>query len=76
MKPFTPAVIWFTGLSGAGKSTIASAVDVTLRAWGIPTELLDGDAIRAIAPTGLDRADRARTSDVSVSWPAGSSITV
>jgi adenylylsulfate kinase len=52
------AVLWFTGLSGAGKSTIAAAVCGLLDSSGIPTELLDGDAIRAIAPTGFSRTDR------------------
>jgi adenylylsulfate kinase len=39
-------VVWFTGLSGSGKSTIANAVDVQLHASGIPSFLLDGDNIR------------------------------
>lgn len=53
-----PAVLWFTGLSGAGKSTLAAAVERALHARAIPTELLDGDAIRALSPTGFSRADR------------------
>lgn len=40
------AVLWFTGLSGAGKSTIANAVDALLSKKGIHTYLLDGDNIR------------------------------
>jgi adenylylsulfate kinase len=51
-------VIWYTGLSGAGKSTIARAVHEKLTSAGVTSELLDGDAIRAIAPTGFSRADR------------------
>ena len=39
-------VIWFTGLSGCGKSTIANAVDHRLHALGVHTYLLDGDNIR------------------------------
>lgn len=39
-------LIWFTGLSGSGKSTIASAVDSRLHAMGRKTYLLDGDNIR------------------------------
>ena len=39
-------VIWFTGLSGCGKSTIANAVDRILHQRGIHTCLLDGDNIR------------------------------
>lgn len=39
-------VIWFTGLSGAGKSTVANALEVKLQARGIRTYLLDGDNVR------------------------------
>lgn len=41
-----PAVLWFTGLSGAGKSTIANLVDKKLHALGRHTYLLDGDNLR------------------------------
>ena len=41
-----PAVLWFTGLSGSGKSTIANLVERTLFAHGRHTYLLDGDNIR------------------------------
>jgi adenylylsulfate kinase len=53
-----PAVLWFTGLSGAGKSTIASAVVHEFVGRGVQTEYLDGDAIRLLSPTGFSRADR------------------
>ena len=39
-------VLWFTGLSGSGKSTIANAVDVLLHERGVYSFLLDGDNIR------------------------------
>ena len=39
-------VLWFTGLSGAGKSTIADAVERELHARGVRTYLLDGDNVR------------------------------
>jgi adenylylsulfate kinase len=52
------AVIWFTGLSGAGKSTIASGVRRRLADRGVRVEYLDGDAIRLLSPTGFTRADR------------------
>jgi adenylylsulfate kinase len=39
-------VVWFTGLSGSGKSTVANAVDHLLHARGVHTFLLDGDNIR------------------------------
>ncbi|MGH6855920.1 MAG: adenylyl-sulfate kinase, partial [Aestuariivirga sp.] len=41
-----PAVLWFTGLSGAGKSTIANLVEKKLHAMGRMTYLLDGDNVR------------------------------
>jgi bifunctional enzyme CysN/CysC len=41
-----PCVIWFTGLSGAGKSTIANLVEKRLHALGRHTYLLDGDNVR------------------------------
>ena len=41
-----PAVLWFTGLSGAGKSTIANLVEKQLHASGHMTYLLDGDNVR------------------------------
>jgi adenylylsulfate kinase len=53
-----PVVLWFTGLSGAGKSTIAAAVAAELQRRRIATEYLDGDAVRLLSPTGFTRADR------------------
>ena len=54
-----PAVVWFTGLSGAGKSTIADLVFEQLRARGLKVERLDGDAVRDIFPaTGFTRPER------------------
>jgi len=41
-----PTVLWFTGLSGAGKSTIANQVETRLHAMGHHTYLLDGDNVR------------------------------
>ncbi|MBA2676632.1 sulfate adenylyltransferase subunit CysN [Ramlibacter sp.] len=46
MKGQKPCVLWFTGLSGAGKSTIANAVEQKLHAMGRHTYLLDGDNVR------------------------------
>jgi bifunctional enzyme CysN/CysC len=46
LKGQRPCVLWFTGLSGAGKSTIANAVEKRLAALGQHTYLLDGDNIR------------------------------
>ena len=54
-----PGVIWFTGLSGSGKSTIAEQVCARLERCGLPVEYLDGDRIRAIFPTtGFTRDER------------------
>lgn len=41
-----PCLLWFTGLSGSGKSTIANALDVELHKRGYHTFLLDGDNVR------------------------------
>ena len=41
-----PAVVWLTGLSGAGKSTIANIVESKLHTLGVRTYLLDGDNVR------------------------------
>jgi len=46
MKGQKPAVLWFTGLSGSGKSTIANLVEKQLTAEGKHTYLLDGDNVR------------------------------
>ncbi|MBS0968966.1 adenylyl-sulfate kinase [Nissabacter archeti] len=40
------AVLWFTGLSGSGKSTVAGALEQALHAHGVSTYLLDGDNVR------------------------------
>ncbi|MCG3722219.1 adenylyl-sulfate kinase [Vibrio cincinnatiensis] len=46
LKNQRPAVLWFTGLSGAGKSTIAGALESRLAQLGYHTYLLDGDNVR------------------------------
>lgn len=52
IKGHRPAVLWFTGLSGSGKSTIANAVEKELnQQYRVHTYLLDGDNIR----TGLNK---------------------
>ncbi|WP_159656960.1 adenylyl-sulfate kinase [Vibrio atypicus] len=46
LKQQKPAVLWFTGLSGAGKSTVAGALENRLAEQGYHTYLLDGDNVR------------------------------
>src|SRR5213594_1754001 len=46
-------VVWFTGLSGAGKSTIANALQSELTRRGRHSELLDGDEVRTHLSKGL-----------------------
>jgi bifunctional enzyme CysN/CysC len=46
LKHQKPAVLWFTGLSGAGKSTIANIVEAKLHARAVHTVMLDGDNVR------------------------------
>lgn len=54
-----PAVLWFTGLSGSGKSTIAEKVVDLLQKRGMDVEYLDGDRVRAVFPqTGFTREER------------------
>jgi bifunctional enzyme CysN/CysC len=60
-----PAVLWFTGLSGSGKSTIANLVERTLFAQGRHTYLLDGDNVRHglnrdLGFTDVDRVENIR----------------
>jgi adenylylsulfate kinase len=52
-------VLWFTGLSGSGKSTIAIRVHEELVRRGTEVEYIDGDALREVFPnTGFSRAER------------------
>ena len=60
LKGQKPAVLWFTGLSGAGKSTIANLVEKRLLALGHHTMILDGDNVRhgLNRDLGFTEADR------------------
>ena len=52
-------VLWFTGLSGSGKSTIAIRVHRELERRGVEVEYIDGDALREVFPaTGFTREER------------------
>ncbi len=55
----TAPVLWFTGLSGSGKSTIAIRVHQELVRRGVEVEYIDGDALREVVPnTGFTRSER------------------
>ncbi len=57
MRP--ASVLWFTGLSGSGKSTIATRVHRELERQGMEVEYIDGDALRSVFPnTGFTRKER------------------
>jgi len=60
LKHQRPAVLWFTGLSGAGKTTIANLVEAKLHAHGVHTTMLDGDNVRhgLNRDLGFTQADR------------------
>ena len=58
------AVLWFTGLSGCGKSTVANAVDRILHDRGIHTFVLDGDNIRLGLNKNLDFSPDDRTENI------------
>ncbi|HET8833806.1 MAG TPA: adenylyl-sulfate kinase [Gemmatimonadales bacterium] len=52
-------MLWFTGLSGSGKSTIATRVHEGMVRRGVEVEYIDGDALREVFPsTGFTRAER------------------
>src|SRR5215213_2153223 len=57
---YPPAVVWLTGLSGAGKTTIARAVNARLREAGQVAIVLDGDELRdgLCSDLGFSPADR------------------
>jgi adenylylsulfate kinase len=58
------AVVWLTGLSGAGKSTIARAAEAQLLAQGTRAEVLDGDCIREKFSSGLGYSKKDRDENV------------
>jgi bifunctional enzyme CysN/CysC len=60
IKSHQPCCLWFTGLSGAGKSTIANTLERRLHAIGVHTYLLDGDNVRhgLCRDLGFTEADR------------------
>lgn len=57
-------VLWFTGLSGAGKSTIANSLEKALYEQGVMTYLLEGDSIRQTMNNDLGFCERDRTENI------------
>ena len=64
LKKQKPCLLWFTGLSGSGKSTIANALDSALYARGYHTFLLDGDNIRQGLNRDLGFSDEDRVENI------------
>ncbi|MFI2744595.1 adenylyl-sulfate kinase [Zhouia sp. PK063] len=64
LKNHRSLVLWFTGLSGAGKSTIANAVEHVLYEKGIHTYVLDGDHIRNTINKDLDFSNAGRSENL------------
>ncbi len=56
--------IWFTGLSGAGKTTIAQALEPVLRERGLKVESLDGDVVRTNLSKGLGFSKEDRDTNI------------
>lgn len=64
IKGQAPRVLWFTGLSGSGKSTIANLVDKRLHALGYHTFILDGDNVRHGLNKDLGFTDEDRVENI------------
>ncbi len=64
IKGQKPCILWFTGLSGSGKSTIANAVEAVLLKQGKHTYLLDGDNVRMGLNKGLTFSDEDRIENI------------
>ena len=56
--------LWFTGLSGAGKSTIAAIIEERLRVQGAKVEVLDGDVVRTHLSKGLGFSKEDRDTNI------------
>lgn len=64
IKNHRTAVVWFTGLSGAGKSTIANLLEFKLNSLGKHTIILDGDNLRLDLNRDLDFTPSGRTENI------------
>ncbi|GEB69741.1 adenylylsulfate kinase [Pseudoalteromonas carrageenovora] len=63
-KGHKPLLLWYTGLSGSGKSTVANAVEAKLFSLGCHTYLLDGDNVRMGLNKGLTFSDEDRIENI------------
>src|SRR5262245_16710634 len=65
----TGFTVWFTGLSGAGKSTISALVEQQLRERGQKVEVLDGDVVRTHLSKGLGFSKKDRDTNIRrIGW--------
>lgn len=64
IKPHRGALVWFTGLSASGKTTLAWAVERALNAQGVHTYWLDGDVVRDGLNAGLGFSPEDRRENV------------
>jgi adenylylsulfate kinase len=64
LKQQTPCILWFTGLSGSGKSTVANAVENLLFQMNKHTYLLDGDNVRHGLNKGLTFSEEDRIENI------------
>jgi adenylylsulfate kinase len=64
MKDHKPLLIWFTGLSGSGKSTIANELEKRLFEMGVHTYILDGDNVRNGLNSDLDFTEDGRIENI------------
>ena len=64
MKGQEPAIVWFTGLSGSGKSTVANLIEKRLTAEGRHAYILDGDNVRHGLNKDLGFTDEARVENI------------
>ncbi len=62
--PHQGATVWFTGLSGSGKSTIAERLLAVLQDQGVKSELLDGDVVRTNLSKGLGFSKEDRDTNI------------
>jgi bifunctional enzyme CysN/CysC len=64
MKGQQPAIVWFTGLSGSGKSTVANLIEKRLAAEGHHAYILDGDNVRHGLNKDLGFTEEARVENI------------